>query len=795
MDSVIKNRELLKCIDVNMITALNIMGELYGNTPELLKQITLELVARNPSCSKEILEELYSINDFNINLLIIHNPSCPVWILEKASKNSNWRYRFAVASNLNCPANILETLANDKESYVKKAVAKNPNCPSNVLKKLFEYDKESVLKNSNCPKEIIKEYATRINFYNYDNEERLYVISNPNCPKDRINYIYKKILEISKELEKYMASFLTSNHFVTDEENRELDNVRKFEALCDAILGNPNCPKDILIDLYKNDFCSDKLIASNPNCPAWILEELSNCDSFEVKKAIIHNPNCPQNVLVKLSNDENINIKSDILHVIKFISISYVLSNISEKFAYYYIVDLCFDKKFKGEINNHFSSFINNSILSGTFDDELLNYISGKSNLRNVLSDDAIRILNRENTKSKEVGTGQEQMFKNALSDAIIEKNISQMPYFNLEGKMGFEYSMESSDFSKSMYNGNGIRPIIKDSSLKKEDFEYGEYPQDKVCDLDAWALDKLYSLKALEPTGNVYRISTKGILKMTVQYYKEYKVKGRKFVRFNNEWYETKKIKWLYDKDRDCYISEKALFASEMMEKYPIIVKNALNRYFIGDIYNVTTKIKEAKYAEKQEKKSYEDEKEILRKKAIESFKEKEKEEKLREERKILIQRKLKEMLQRMDEISNEMVAMSGEMDDIVVSSMIHRIDVPEEILLINSNDYREFNKDFIPYLKHINLAMLSSTNLKVSGLDFRGTNISINPQKVYNKDLSNASFDDDNISFKDLSGCDLRGANIESDSNCYGYENALIDENTKLPNSKVGEKNEISK
>ncbi len=52
------------------------------------------------------------------------------------------------------------------------------------------------------------------------------------------------------------------------------------------------------------------------------------------------------------------------------------------------------------------------------------------------------------------------------------------------------------------------------------------------------------------------------------------------------------------------------------------------------------------------------------------------------------------------------------------------------------------------IKYDVNIDLANVEFTNVKVSGIDFRGTNIEIGgynlkPQTVYNKDLSNCNFE----------------------------------------------------
>ena len=85
--------------------------------------------------------------------------------------------------------------------------------------------------------------------------------------------------------------------------------------------------------------------------------------------------------------------------------------------------------------------------------------------------------------------------------------------------------------------------------------------------------------------------------------------------------------------------------------------------------------------------------------------------------------------------------------------------IPISRDELLVNIDDHFEINRNFIKHLRFLNLSMIDFTNVKVSGIDFRGSAARIDPQLVYNKDLSNGLFDASNIKFFD----DLTGVNIE--------------------------------
>ena len=113
--------------------------------------------------------------------------------------------------------------------------------------------------------------------------------------------------------------------------------------------------------------------------------------------------------------------------------------------------------------------------------------------------------------------------------------------------------------------------------------------------------------------------------------------------------------------------------------------------------------------------------------------------------------------------------------------------IDVPESLLIINVGDHREFNPDFIELLPYINLSSINIEKLKLSGLKNLGeTNIKIDPQIIYNKDLSNTILKDHNLVWVSLKDVILNGADIEDEKESFNLDEAIIDNETKLPINK---------
>jgi len=110
----------------------------------------------------------------------------------------------------------------------------------------------------------------------------------------------------------------------------------------------------------------------------------------------------------------------------------------------------------------------------------------------------------------------------------------------------------------------------------------------------------------------------------------------------------------------------------------------------------------------------------------------------------------------------------------------------IPDEILYVRVGDHKEIAPEYMKFIEYIDFSLSDISGLKVSGIDWSKTNIRIDPQIVYKKDLSNAVFGDDNFIFANFEGCDLRGTDLsgEFESSIHG---AITDEKTKLHKAKV--------
>ena len=67
---------------------------------------------------------------------------------------------------------------------------------------------------------------------------------------------------------------------------------------------------------------------------------------------------------------------------------------------------------------------------------------------------------------------------------------------------------------------------------------------------------------------------------------------------------------------------------------------------------------------------------------------------------------------------------------------------------IFIQVANHLEINPIICSMLKYIDLSYTKFDNVKMNGIDFSDCNINFNPQKVYNKDLSNCNFEGVHIS-----------------------------------------------
>lgn len=142
------------------------------------------------------------------------------------------------------------------------------------------------------------------------------------------------------------------------------------------------------------------------------------------------------------------------------------------------------------------------------------------------------------------------------------------------------------------------------------------------------------------------------------------------------------------------------------------------------------------------------------------------------KQESKDVLESKLENKFIEILEIQKELSEIYGEFRRITLTKG-HLFEVIDGVKYIK--------KKWIPYLPYINLAKVDLRNVNISGIDFSYTNIKIDPQVVYDKDLRGCKFvshsPEEWIFNKDtnFNGCKLDGAYIDDAPVKINFKNMI--------------------
>ena len=123
-------------------------------------------------------------------------------------------------------------------------------------------------------------------------------------------------------------------------------------------------------------------------------------------------------------------------------------------------------------------------------------------------------------------------------------------------------------------------------------------------------------------------------------------------------------------------------------------------------------------------------------------------KKEELEKAREELMKENRRKIKDKISELLN--LVKTSEMLGIEPHKLYGTIPIEQDLFLVQIDDHYEINRDIIDtsLLRFFNLSLIDFTNVKVSGIDFRYSKANIDPQKVWNKDISYSTFDNSNIS-----------------------------------------------
>ncbi len=291
----------------------------------IVKQSTelARLVARNPSASPELLQELASNNDKAIRQGVTTNPNTPTNVLILLAKEfpqeflANPVFSLLLLENPNLAVEIsyltllklleedevpklfLSSAAGHSNSEVVYAVAKHPKTSQSVLEQIAlktRYDArlgQCIAQRQDVSERVLELLAEHGAF-----AVRLYLAKQAKIPSG----ILVKLTEISEPNENFQ---LEIHKAVAKNPNTPIWVIEKLLAqggikLKQIIAGRSHLPKHIIVDLAR-DFRvhSMRLLPRNRNIPASLLKELAEHPNLRVRQMVVAHPNTPTNLLLE----------------------------------------------------------------------------------------------------------------------------------------------------------------------------------------------------------------------------------------------------------------------------------------------------------------------------------------------------------------------------------------------------------------------------------------------------------------------------------------------------------------
>ena len=215
-----------------------------------------------------------------------------------------------------------------------------------------------------------------------------------------------------------------------------------------------------------------------------------------------------------------------------------------------------------------------------------------------------------------------------------------------------------------------------------------------------------------------------------------------------------------LYDDETNTvyYISEQGIidisdyYEEKMMDKREICYKKIEGRIISSDEFFFMNEDDRAKIIEEEKEKLLKQKEDIENEKRLEEIKRREEEQKAHDE-----QRREKRKAH-FKALREALVGLEDTYDE--KDKEEPRMVIP--LKLIKVGDHLEIAPEFIGVLKYIDLAVTDFTGVKLSGIDFSGTNFDhVDPQVVYNRDLSGCNFE--GVHFTPASATSYEGVNIK--------------------------------
>ena len=169
---------------------------------------------------------------------------------------------------------------------------------------------------------------------------------------------------------------------------------------------------------------------------------------------------------------------------------------------------------------------------------------------------------------------------------------------------------------------------------------------------------------------------------------------------------------------------------------------------------------------------------KEDLDEKSKEEEREQQREEQRKKERELLLEKKklLEDCQRRINQKLSEIMDIKAEIKRLKI---YHMTPIPNDFF-VELNGVKRINYSYVADLKYYDLFSVDFTGCMIRDIDFSDTNACLNPQEVYNKDMSNGNYSDVTILNYDMTGVNIENAVFTNDF-INAYQEGILKRNLK--------------
>lgn len=576
-----------------------------------------------------------------------------------------------------------------------------------------------------------------------DEDARSELVSNPNCPVELLEY---------------------------------LSDDTSYHVRCE-VAKSPNCPTHILMKLAKDkEYYVRKYVAKNPNCSIEILDILATDKDSDVLSAVVSNKNIKIEVASKIINENSDKIYSSDLKTyeirIKKLNEDELIKLLNKEIEYL-SVDIF---KYGNKTEKVYDALCKSS--SRLVKSMLAEYPSCPPNVLFKLVkenyNDTELILSIIENKNCPV-----ELFEKLIDDQRVE----------IRKKVIINFRVSTNLISRRLYSSDKEEAdlVIRELSIRCDEIKDGKLI-DKLSKLaNSFTKFRLINNPACETKTILYllndndtSVKSSAISKLcSIASGQDTSIKDFELLCKC----EIPKVRRLVANNPSCPI-----YVLEYMKKNHLILfinSAAKKRIKESGKTDWMDKFKEIDKAGLSEEEREENLKELDKLRSLDE--EKRKQEELRAKK---IHSYLEVASKHRSEINKNIEAAQELADEQELEEINRkfkvikekRIRIPEEELIIVVGDHKEIRSEYLQYIDYIDFSFINTDNLKVCGIDWSRTNIRINPQTVYKKDLSYSKWNDDNIMWKSFEGCNLIGCDISGEyESVTGLEAAIIDDTTK--------------